>query len=96
MTTGSITCLEEHIRDRHTHYEVHGHIGSFTATVEIPGYVADAFEKKYGKPIEKSGKITITTDFIGNDQLVAECQNLYRSPSHLKGIIRSIDAICVD
>ncbi len=93
---GSITCLGEHVRDRHTHYELHGHVGPFPATIEIPGYVADAFREKYGKPIEQSGRITVTADFLRNDQLIAECQNPYRSASHLTGSIRSDSDISIN
>ncbi len=32
------------IRDIHTHYEVHVNVGPYPATVEIPGYVAEAFK----------------------------------------------------
>ncbi len=96
MAIGSIRGLGRSLQDKHTHYEMHGHIGPLLATVEIPGYVADAFEAIYGKRIEHFDGITITADFFRNDQLVAECQNPYRPSSHLKGVIRSDSAISID
>ncbi len=83
------------IKDRHTHYEVHAHIGPEPVSVEIPGYVADDFKEKYEIEITKAGDLRIAGEFVRNDQLVAECQDPFRSPSYRKAVVKDINDISV-
>ena len=92
-----VSCSGRNIEDRHTHYELHTYIGPTPATIEIPGYVSDAFRETYGRDITNFGKLVFCDlDFLRNDQLVKECQNPFRPTSHLKAIVQSIGQINVE
>ncbi len=95
MERVSVSGLGRHIEEKHTHYELHVHIGPYPATVEIPAYVAVAFQKRYGQPITKADRLTFTAEFLHESDLVPECRNPFQSGEHRKIVITSLDEIVV-
>ncbi len=95
MPIEQVTCAGSSIKDAHTHYELHAHIGPELVTVEIPGYVADAFREKYRMEITEAKRLVLSGEFARNDELVAECQNPYRTKNHRKATITSLDEVSI-
>jgi len=85
----------KNIRDRHTHYEASLHIGPEPATLIINGAVASDFQKKYGRPMGTYDALQVTTSFIRNEQMIPECRDPFRSPSHLFGRVASLEDIII-
>ena len=92
MTLETISFSGKNMRDRHTHYEVSTYIGPSPATVIIQGHVPFEFERRYGRPIREC-TLSVSIDFIRNDQRVAECQDPFKPAGHQTGLISSLDQI---
>ena len=95
MTTTQYTfdILGKNIVEKHTHYEAYPFIGPLRSTLIIRGDVVDDFREKYGLAITEAERLTVTADFLRNDQKVKECQNPFKAGDYLFGTIASIDDI---
>ena len=95
MESYTISIYEKNIKDKHTHYEATISFGHETATVIIGGHIAEDFLRMYGYAITKCPSFQATIPFSKNSELVQECQDPYKSPTHRIGSIQSIDEIVV-
>ncbi|MBS3169724.1 hypothetical protein J4210_04525 [Candidatus Woesearchaeota archaeon] len=95
MTTTQYTVniSGKNIVEKHTHYEAYPFIGPLRSTLIIRGEIADAFEQRYGLAIITAERLTITADFLRNDQKIKECQDPFKAGDYLFGTIASIDDV---
>ncbi|MBI4152185.1 hypothetical protein HY495_00610 [Candidatus Woesearchaeota archaeon] len=95
MTTTQYTVefWGKNIVEKHTHYEAYLSIGPERATLIMRGDVADAFEERYGLAITQAERLTVTANFLRNEQRVEECQDPFKAGDYLFGTIASIDDI---
>ena len=95
MTTTQYTVniSGKNIAEKHTHYEAYPFIGPLRSTLIIRGEIADAFEQRYGLAIITAERLTITADFLRNDQKIKECQDPFKAGDYLFGTIASIDDV---
>ena|GEM_PF-2560094 len=94
MTGEPVKILGRNVVDKHTHYEASTHVRTRSATVVIPGYVAQEFAARYKEQITERD-CEIRVEFIRNDQRLRECQNPFQAPGHLYATLRSLDEIVV-
>jgi len=97
MRPETIKCAGAHIQDKHTHYELYTHLGPYPLTVIIPGYVADDFQAKYGKPMQAFGEISFSVEYsLRNDELVPECRDPYKPAAHRRTTINSVGQVKIE
>ena len=58
-----LTASGESVRDKHTHYEVYGHVTSESAIVVIRGDVFREFANLHGKPMTEYSGLEFNVDF---------------------------------